>query len=415
MNWKRGATLLALIAALSVVAAACGDDDSSDTTGDAAATTAVAGATTTAAADATTTAGDTGTTSAAATWQIGDAWDAGAPPEWAEILAAGQEEGVVVVGGFPFLEEPMEEAFERDTGIRLEYVGGDGADISARFAQEAQSGNMTMDLILGGGGELETIYPEGLLASVKDQLILPGVQDGEQWRGGERGWYDNAGEFFFLGSGWVFGYVTVNADLVDPASITVWEDLLRPEFTGQIIAYDPSAIGPGQGAASSMVGSGALSIEFMEELLIGQEVEFVQDNTQVVEALARETHSVALFALQSQIERFKAEGFNLEVVNPEDFPGYISSGFSVIKLAEGRPHPNAAQVFVNWYASVPGAQVYQDVLLETSNRLDVDRSTLPEYVIPQEGVEYFDDSNEDYRLNERRDAVDQIVEMLGGR
>ena len=285
MNWKRGATLLALVAAMSVVAAGCGgDDDSTDTTGDAAATTAGAGATTTA--------GDTGTTTAAAgEWQIGDAWDAGAPPEWADILAAGQEEGVVVVGGFPFLEEAMEEAFERDTGIRLEYVGGDGADISARFAQEAQSGNMTMDLILGGGGELETIYPEGLLASVKDQLILPGVQDGEQWRGGERGWYDNAGEFFFLGSGWVFGYVTVNADLVDPESITVWEDLLRPEFTGQIIAYDPSAIGPGQGAASSMVGSGALSIEFMEDLLVGQEVELVQDNTQVVEALARETHS----------------------------------------------------------------------------------------------------------------------------
>ena len=146
MNWKRGATLLALVAAMSVVAAGCGgDDDSTDTTGDAAATTA-GPARRHRRAGATTTAGDTGTTTGAAgEWQIGDAWDAGAPPEWADILAAGQEEGVVVVGGFPFLEEPMEEAFERDTGIRLEYVGGDGADISARFAQEAQSGNMTMD------------------------------------------------------------------------------------------------------------------------------------------------------------------------------------------------------------------------------------------------------------------------------
>ena len=67
-----------------------------------------------------------------------------------------------------------------------------------------------------------------------------------------------------------------------------------------------------------------------------------------------------------------------------------------------------------WYASVPGQQVYQDVLLETSNRLDVDRSALPEYVIPQDGVEYFDDSTEEFRLTGRRQAVDAIVEMLGG-
>jgi ABC-type Fe3+ transport system substrate-binding protein len=354
------------------------------------------------------------TTTAAQAWQPGDAWDAGAPAEWEGILAAGREEGVVVVGGFPFLEEAMEEAFERDTGIRLDYVGGGGGDISARFEQEARSGNMSMDLILGGGGELETVYPDDLLASVKDQLILPGVQDGPWWYGGARGWYDTAGEYFFLGSAWVFGYITVNADLVDPASITSWEDLLKPEFTGQIIAFDPLAIGAGQGAASAMVGSGAVSLDTLEQLLVDQEMDFVEDNTQVVEALARETHSVALFALQSQIERFKGEGFNLEAVNPGDYPGYVSSGFSVVKLAEARPHPNAAQVFVNWYASVPGQQVYQDVLLETSRRLDVDRSGLPEYVIPQEGVDYFDDSTEEFRLTGRREAVDAIVEMLGG-
>jgi ABC-type Fe3+ transport system substrate-binding protein len=399
---RRWTTGLALATALSLLAAACGDNEPTDTTVDAATTT-------TSEVD-----GETTTTTPGDEWQSGDDWDAGAPAEWAEILAAAQEEGVVVVGGFPFLEEPMQEAFERDTGIQLEYVGGGGGDISARFEQEIRADNSTIDLILGGGGELETLYPDDLLGNIRELMILPGVQDGPWWRLGARQWYDDEQAYLLEASGWVFGYITVNPELVDPDSINTWEDLLRPELTGQIIAYDPLAIGAGQGAASAMVGSG-VSLDYLEDLFVGQEVDFVEDNTQVVEALARGTHAVALFALQSQIERFRSEGFELEVVLPDDYPGYVSSGFSVLKLAPNAPHPNAAQVFINWYASVPGQQVYQDVLLETSNRLDVDRSNLPDYVVPQEGVDYFEDSTEEFRLTIRRNAVDELFEILGGR
>lgn len=408
---RRWTTRLAVVAALSLLAAACASEEPADTT--------IGDVTTTTADTPTTTASDgngdtTITTTPVEEWQPGDDWDAGAPAEWEEILAAARDEGVVVVGGFPFLEEPMQQAFERDTGIRLEYVGGGGGEISSRFEQEIRADSSTIDLILGGGGELETLHPDGLLGNIRELMILPGVQDGSWWRLGERQWYDDAQAYFLEGSGWVFGYITVNPDLVDPDSLNTWEDLLRPELTGQIIAFDPLAIGAGQGAASAMVGSG-VSLEYLEELFIGQEVDLVEDNTQVVEALARGTHAVALFALQSQIERFRSEGFELEVVLPDDYPGYITSGFSVLKLAPNPPHPNAAQVFINWYASVPGQQVYQDVLLETSNRQDVDRSNLPEYVIPQEGVDYFTDSTEEFRLSTRREAVDTLFEVLGGR
>lgn len=385
-----------VILVMALVLAACGGDD--DDSGDAA----------------TTTAGDT-TEQAAGTWAVGDAWDAGAPPEWEDILEAGREEGEVVVGGFPFLEESMEEGFERDTGIRLEYVGGDGGEISARFEQEARAGSPTIDLILGGGTELETLLPDDLLADLKGQMILPGVQDGDWWRNGGSHWYDDDARFLLEGSGWVFGYIVVNADIIDPASIQVWDDLLRPEFTGQIVAYDPSVQGPGAGAATAMGSDEGPGLDYLEDLFIGQEVEFVQDNTQVVEAVARGTQPIGLFALQSQIESFKEEGFNLEVVLPEDFPGYLSSGFSVLKGAVDPPHPNAAQVFINWYASVPGQEIYQSVLLETSNRVDTDKSELPPYVVPQDGVEYFEDSFEEFRLTTRREVADAIIAMLGGR
>ncbi len=105
-------------------------------------------------------------------------WDEGAPAEWQDILTKGQEEGSVVVAGFPYLADPMGEGFEADTGIKLEFIGGDGSANSARFEQEARAGNMTIDILLGGGRELQTLLPEGLLEPVKPQMILPSVQDG---------------------------------------------------------------------------------------------------------------------------------------------------------------------------------------------------------------------------------------------
>jgi ABC-type Fe3+ transport system substrate-binding protein len=339
-------------------------------------------------------------------------WDADAPSEWADILEAGQEEGSVVVAGFPYLAEPMAEAFKRDTGIDLEYIGGDGSANSARFEQEARAGNMTIDILLGGGRELQTLLPEGLLEPVKPQMILPSVQDGDQWRGGAKKWYDGDGEYLFQGAGYVFGWIVVNADEVEPDSIKVWDDLLKPEFKGQIIAYDPTTNGPGQGATGFM-GS-QRGAEYLEDLYIGQDVEFVQDNDQLIESVARGTNPIGLFAIQSSVERYKKD-FNLEVVLPEDDPGYITSGFSVLKQAEGSPHPNAAQVFINWYASCAGAQVYQDTLRETSNRTDIDQSKLPEYVIPQEGVEYFDDNTEEFYTGERQKYIAEVTELLGGR
>ncbi|MEX2375206.1 MAG: ABC transporter substrate-binding protein [Dehalococcoidia bacterium] len=356
---------------------------------------------------------DTDEGAAAGDWEPGDAWDAGAPEEWAEVLQACQEdEGTVVVAGFPFLADAMAEGFEADTGVALEWLGGDGSANSARFEQEARADNLTIDILLGGGRELQTLLPEGLLEPVKPQMILPSVQDGPWWRDGTRHWYDTEQQYLFQGAGWVFGYVTVNADEIDPDSITVWDDLLKPEFEGQIIAYDPSTNGPGQGATGFM--GARRGSDYLEELYIGQDVEFVQDNDQLIEAVARGTNPIGLYVIQSSIERFK-EDFNLEVILPTDDPGYITSGFSVLKQATGAPHPNCAQVYINWYASPSGQTIYQNVMSAASNRVDIDKSGLPEYVIPQEGVEYFDDNTEEFYTGERQEYIEEVTELLGGR
>jgi ABC-type Fe3+ transport system substrate-binding protein len=340
------------------------------------------------------------------------AWDAGAGSDWETVLAAAQEEGTVAVGGPAFLADAMVAAFKADTDIDLEWIGATGSELSARIAAEAGTGNVTLDGKLGGAQELFSDWAT-ILEPIAPKLILPGVTTGSNWRQGGVDWYDPDKQYMLKGSQYVFGWIIVNADEVDPASITTWDDLLKPEFKGRIAAGDITGPSPGQGAAHAIYNYKGM--DYIEDLYIGQEVTFTTDNAQLVEWAARGTYPVIVGSIQSQVERFKAEGFPLEAVLPEDGPGYLTSGFSVLMSPKGAPHPNAAQVFMNWYASAPGATTYQTVMLETSQRLDVDKSTLPPYVVPVDGVDYWVDSDLDWFLEERADVSAQFVELVGGR
>lgn len=340
-------------------------------------------------------------------------WDAGAGPEWDTLLEAARAEGRVVVGGPAFLAEPMVEAFRRDTGIDLEWLGATGSELSARLQQEVAAGNVTMDLKLGGPQELFVDY-KSLLEPLAPQLILPTVTDTSKWRGGELPWSDPDETYMLRTSAYVFGWVVVNRDILDPARIQVWDDLLAEDLRGQIVSGDITTPSPGQGAAQHLYN--VKGPEFVEELFLGQEVELIADNTQVVEQVARGTYPIALGAIQTVVERFRSQGFDeLEVVLPEDHPGYLTGGFSVIVQAQNAPNPNAAQVFLNWFASPAGQRVYEEVMLETSARTDVRVEQVPDYVRPVDSADYWLDWELDWLVNHRARVAQSFVDMVGGR
>jgi ABC-type Fe3+ transport system substrate-binding protein len=340
-------------------------------------------------------------------------WQAGGGSAWEELLAAARAEGTVVIGGPAFLAEPMAEAFRRDTGITLEWIGASGAEVSARMQQEVAAGNVTIDGKLGGAQELFVDW-RNILEPVKPQLILPGVTDGSNWRRGEVPFYDPDKAYMLKGSEYVFGWPVVNSDVIDPASIRTWDDLLKPEYRGKIASADITTPSPGQGAAHGVYNYKGL--DFVRQLYIDQEVTFTLDNSQLVEWAARGTYPIILGSIQSQLERFRAQGFqNLVPILPEDGPGYLTSGFSVFVQPKGAPHPNAARVFMNWYASRPGQETYERLMLEASARTDVETPSLPEYVRPVDGKDYWVDSDLDWFLTQRGPVSGQFVEMVGGR
>lgn len=340
-------------------------------------------------------------------------WQAGAGDNWRRALAAAKQEGKVVVAGHPALSQPLTAGFERDTGIKVEYVGGSPPELLQRVTREAKAGNVTIDISLGGGAEIP-LMREGLLEPVKPRFMLPGVTDGKHWQGGKIKWMDKAGQYMFQGSNWVFAWPTFNSDMVKPGTVNTWQDLLKPEFKGKIASYDPRSGGPGQAGTSYLAE--LFGMEFVKKLYIGQAVTYTRDGRQLLEFAARGVYPVILCAVQFDIERYKAQGIKqLHVAQLKDGPGSLVGGFSVLKTPKGGPHPNAATVFLNWYASQPGQTEYTKRMLEPSTRLDVKVPEVPDYVVPQPGAKYLDQYVEDWYMDVRPKVAKALVEALGGR
>jgi spermidine/putrescine-binding protein len=102
---------------------------------------------------------------------------------WEELLAAGRKEGTLTVIGpvSPEARKLLTEAFPKETGIQLSYEGLEPQVVPPRIEREAAASSLTVDVLIGGSAELNSLLPKGLLAPIKPILILPEVTDASKW------------------------------------------------------------------------------------------------------------------------------------------------------------------------------------------------------------------------------------------
>jgi iron(III) transport system substrate-binding protein len=339
-------------------------------------------------------------------------WQAGAGPDWQKTLAAARVEGKVVVAGRGPMEKPMAAAFRRDTGIDLVFLGGEGRAQVSRVEREMRSGQVTIDILFGGQTYV-TYVNEGLMKPIKPQFVLPGVTDAGNWVDGKMRWVDKEQQYMFIGGDYVFGWPVYNSAFVKPAALQSWKDLLKPEFKGKIASYDPTN-GPGQAQSGFIID--LYGLDFFKRLYLGQQVKLTRDSRQLMEWAARGVYPVVLGGLPVEIKRFRSAGIDsLVVADLPDGHGVLLGGSSVVAEPKAAPHPNAAAIFLNWYASQPGQQVFSEVWETPSNRVDVDVAAVPDFVKPKPGVAYIDQYTEDWYLNRFVASYSKaIVEAMGG-
>lgn len=341
-----------------------------------------------------------------------DDWQAGAPPAWAKILADAKTEGHVAVVGPSELAVPIAEAFLKDTGIQVDFLGGVASVNASRVAREVRAGNVTVDFMYTGTAELPLVK-EGFFEDEKEKLLLPGTADPKNWQDNKLTWVDNTQKYMLRTQATVQSIPFFNSDTVKPP-LTSWKQLLDPRFKGKIVAYDPRAGGPGQ----QMVGyiGAKFGMDFLKQLYVGQQTVFSQDSRQMAEGIVRGVYEVGLGVLLPDYVNLHSAGItNLVPAQMTDGPGTLSGGFSVLIMPRKSPHPNAQTVFLNWAASQHGQAVYSHVEHQLSRRVDVHEPGVLDFTVPKSGVEYLDQYTEDWALNQRKKIIDQVLDALGGR
>jgi ABC-type Fe3+ transport system substrate-binding protein len=336
------------------------------------------------------------------------------PPSaaWDSLVADAKREGTVRLAlppGIPGLGDVFARTFGEEFGIRVDSAP-DQHTAYTRIEQEAASGKVSIDVQFGGANELLNLYPEGLLDPIAAKLVYPEVTDLSLWRDGRLKWADNAQDYLFVTGQWVHIDLMVNAQVVDPRAITSWQDLLKPEYRGKIIAQDVH-VGAGGATARALLES--FGPDYIKALYLDQGTTVTRDAREVVQELARGTRPIALAVLPQQAEEFRKQGFRLERVFPNDGIVSVSGGQGTVKLVKNGPNPNAAALFINWYASKRGQEQYSRQSLEASRRLDVNVPEVPDYVKPKPGVEYRDHYQEDYYMNIAPAMLKQLDELLG--
>ena len=341
--------------------------------------------------------------------------------KWAELQKKAKEEGQLVVAGPPFqgLRTALASAFKERYGIELNYLGLMGGEVITRVDTESKAGKVTIDADLGGTSTCWAMSPRGQIESINGKLIDPDILQPSVWRSGKPK-LNEAGPSPDLPADfrcslqtaeWVMTDLFANTTIVKPGELASWKDLLKPQYKGKIAAFDPRRSGPGQtpvGYLAALFGN-----DYLKELFIGQQVKLTADNRQLAEWVARGEYPIGIGLVQFAVETYRRQGLPIERIYPADGQGSLTGGFSVVMLIKNAPHPNAAQLFANWFAGKEAQTIYEAQMMETSLRTDISGTKVPDYVRPRNGVAYpIDDYSYEHYAKIRVPAVEALQREL---
>lgn len=326
----------------------------------------------------------TGTPSRAA-WEV----------EWEGTIAAAKKEGQVMVYAIPGPEvrSALAQAFKSKFGIEVEFVAATGPELTRKLITERQAGLYLGDVILGGASTLVTsMKPEGLLAPMKPALLLPNVIDPRMWQGGVLPFLDKETSSMGLTSQYNAGLIR-NTDMVKEGAVGSFMDLLKPEWKGKVVMFDPTVSGGG----NNLMGAWVLGIwgadqtkEYLKGL-VQQELILTRDPRLHVEWVARGKYPLGLGAWTDHMAAFMRDGAPILPVKMAE-GGYVTSGPGGLALLNKPAHPAAATVFINWLLSQEGQAVFSKAFGSPSKRLDVSIADIhPSLILAAGEKAYFED------------------------
>ena len=249
-----------------------------------------------------------------------------------------------VLKAYAGTEEPVAkelfDAFEKETGIKVEWVRLSGGEAVARI--EAEKANPQAAIWVGGVGTMHIeLKNKGLTAPYASPMAknIP-----EKYRDKENYWI-----------GLYVGPISFcyNKKRMAELGLDVpkgWEDLTKPEYHKQIRVAHPSTSGTAYNMITNIIriegGDEDKAFAFLKRLANNID-QFTKSGSAPGKSCAIGEIAIAIGYRHDQL-RLQSQGADIDIVLPVEGSGYETASMSLVK--DG-PNPVAAKKLYNWMIS----------------------------------------------------------------
>jgi iron(III) transport system substrate-binding protein len=297
--------------------------------------------------------------------------------DWEKTLELAKREGKVVVSipASAELRKQLEEGFKKRFGLEVEVFTARGSSAVRKMADEFKVGVRHFDLHIGGSSSaVSGLLDEAILDPVENWLMLTEVKDPKQWWGGHV-WIDRSKKFIYSSLAYLSETIWYNTDLVKPAEIRSYDDLLNPKWKGKIGFLDPRTPGAGDSNWSFMWE--AKGEEFLKRLA-AHDLVLGRDQRLLAENLAKGKVAIMIGLTYYSYLPFVKASLPIKPLSALKEGTFATGGSGNLAIIRNPPHPNATRVFVNWVLGREGQDLMSRALGQGTRRLDVDTSWLRE-------------------------------------
>lgn len=298
-----------------------------------------------------------------------------ATSEWEKTVAAARKEGKVTISipASAEMRRQLEENFKKRYGIEVEVYTARGSAAVRRMADEFKAGVRYFDLHIGGSSSaVSGMLDEGILDAIEPWFVLPEVKDPKHWWGGHM-WVDRAKRHIYMFQAYLTESIWYNTELVKPAEVRSYDDLLHPRWKGKIGFLDPRTPGAGDSNWSFMweiKGEDYLRKLAAQELLLGRDQRVLAEN------LAKGRVAIMVGLTYYTYLPFIKAGLPIKSLPMFKEGTYGTGGSGNLAIIKSPAHSNATKVFVNWLLGREGQEVVSRALGQATRRLDVDTKFL---------------------------------------
>ena len=341
------------------------------------------------------------------------AGEAASPSEWEKIVKAAEQEGEVVYsasGSHRFLEE-FHKSYPK---IKTTSITASCNDVVSRIMTERRAGKYLSDVVRCGMSSAHSLYRGKTLQPIDTALALPEVRDPSKWWQGKLHYTDPEGKYLFVsGASAYVRFASYNSELVNPAEIKSYWDLLNPKWKGKIVATDPRT-GEGRNGSRFLYYNPDLGPKYLRRLLGEMDLTYSRDYRQATDWLAQKRYAIFLFSQSDDTLNAKQQGLAVQVLDTTGLKEGV--GLDPVgganALMDKPAHPNAAKVLLNWMLSREGQIALQRdpeaAGRNDSLRIDIPKTDVHPMMRRRDGTKYIIMWNPEWM---EMKPVDEIVKQ----